>query len=69
MPRHRLRIPQANATTAEERPMVWSDDDPRQALQVGDVVSAGGIRYVVTAFEVRAVNGGLRTASYLVARE
>jgi|KBSMisStandDraft_5_1062788.scaffolds.fasta_scaffold1404514_2 hypothetical protein len=66
MPRHRLRIPQANATTAEERPMVWSDDDPRQALQVGDVVSAGGIRYVVTALEMRAENGGLRVASYSV---
>jgi hypothetical protein len=69
MSRHRLRILQANATTVEERPMVWSDDDPRQALQIGDVVSADGVRYVVTAFEVRAVNGGLRTASYLVERE
>jgi hypothetical protein len=54
---------------AEERPMVWSDDDPRQALQVGDVVSADGVRYVVTNFEMRAENGGLRTASYVVERE
>jgi hypothetical protein len=68
MPRHRLRIPDRNATTAEERPMVWSDDDPRDALQVGDVVSADGDRYVVTAFEMRAENGGLRPASYLVER-
>ncbi len=48
--------------------MVWSDDDPRDALQVGDVVSADGDRYVVTAFEMRAENGGLRPASYLVER-
>jgi len=46
--------------------MVWSDDDPRQALQIGDVVSAGGVRYVVTALETRAENGGLRVTSYSV---
>ena len=49
--------------------MVWSDDDPRPALQVGDVVSAEGVRYVVTNFEMHAENGGLRTASYVVERE
>ena len=68
MPRHRLRIPQANATTAEERPMVWSDDDPRPALQVGNVVPGDGVRYVLTALEMRAENSGLGIASYLLER-
>jgi hypothetical protein len=49
--------------------MVWSDDDPSQALQIGDTVSADGVRYVVINFEMRAENGGLRTASYVVERE
>ena len=48
--------------------MVWSDDDPRPALQVGDDVSAGGVRYVVTALEMRAENSGLRVTSYSVER-
>jgi hypothetical protein len=69
MPRHRLRIPDPNVTTAEERPMVWSDEDTRDALQPGDVVTADGVSYVVADSEMeRDANGGLRTASYLVER-
>jgi len=68
MPRHRLRIPHGTAVNAEERPMVWSDDDPRETLQAGDVVSADGVRYLVTACEMRAENGGLRPDSYMVER-
>jgi hypothetical protein len=65
MPRHRLRIPHTKDANAVERPMVWSDDDPREALQVGDVIAADGVRYVVSTFEMeRDGNGGLRTASY-----
>ena len=48
--------------------MVWSDDDPRETLQAGDVVSADGVRYLVTACEMRAENGGLRPDSYMVER-
>ena len=68
MTRHRLRIPRGYAVTAE-RPIVWSDDDPREALQVGDVIAADGVRYVVAALEMeRDHDGGLRPASYLVER-
>lgn len=48
--------------------MVWSDDDRRETLQVGDVVTTDGVRYVVTTFEMRAQNGGLRPVSYVVER-
>jgi hypothetical protein len=69
MPRHRLRIPDPNITSTEERPMVWSDEDPRDALQPGDVVTAVGVFYVVADAEMeRDGNGGLRTASYVVER-
>jgi hypothetical protein len=69
MPRRRLRIPDANAANPEQRPRVWSDEDRREALQIGDIVTADGVRYVVTALETRAENGGLRVASYLVEQE
>ena len=49
--------------------MVWSDDDPRDALQRGDVVTAVGVFYVVESAEMeRDGNGGLRTAAYVVER-
>jgi hypothetical protein len=67
MPQHRLRIPDRNVRHAEERPMVWSDEDPREALQPGDVVTADGIPYIVAVSEMQQDrDGGLRAASYLV---
>jgi hypothetical protein len=69
MPRHRLRIPDPHVMSVEERPMVWSDEDPRDGLQPGDVVTADGVSYVVADSEMeRDANGGLRTSSYLVER-
>jgi hypothetical protein len=69
MPRHRLRILYLTAANAEEQLMVWSDDDPRAALQIGDVVVADGVSYVVTAVEMeRDHERRLRPASYLVER-
>jgi hypothetical protein len=41
--------PDPNVMHPEERPMIWSDDDPRDALQTGDVVTADGVPYIVTA--------------------
>ena len=46
-----------------------ADEDPREALQVGEEVAADGVQYMVAAFEMeRDPNGGLRPASYLVER-
>jgi hypothetical protein len=67
MPRHRLRIPDLSVVSAVERPTIWSDDDPRDALQAGDFVTANGVRYLVADVEIqRDRDGGLRTGSYLV---
>jgi hypothetical protein len=69
MPQHRLRIPDPSVVNAEERPMVWSDEDPREALQPGDVVTADDVSYVIADSEIpRDRNGGLRAAFYTVER-
>jgi hypothetical protein len=47
--------------------MVWSDEDPRETLQPGDVVTVDGIPYIVAVSEMQQDrDGGLRAASYLV---
>jgi hypothetical protein len=69
VPQHRLRVPDPSVLNPEERPTVWSDEDPRAALQDGDAVTADGVGYVVTGVEMqRDREGRLRPASYVVER-
>ena len=71
MPRHRLRLPHPTATNSEERPTVWSDEDPRLGLQIGDIIiiATDDVRYIVTSSEMqRDADGTLRPAVYSVER-